>query len=108
MQSPQSPHFQKQLPIGDFLTYSSQPDIALLKVEQFHSTILLNAIHPSIKEITSLGKGDGIIFIDKRPYNSSILTADCLPIIIIGKKGSCFLHAGWRGIANGILTQKKK
>lgn len=35
----------------------------------------------------------------------AIKTADCLPIVIEGEKGLVFLHAGWRGLAQGILTR---
>ncbi len=35
----------------------------------------------------------------------AILTADCLPIVITNKQGSeiAAIHAGWRGLANGII-----
>jgi len=34
-----------------------------------------------------------------------VLTADCLPILISNKQGTCVaaIHAGWRGLANGII-----
>lgn len=35
----------------------------------------------------------------------AIKTADCLPIVIEGEKGVVFLHAGWRGLADGILEK---
>jgi YfiH family protein len=34
-----------------------------------------------------------------------IKTADCLPIVIEGKDGVAFIHAGWRGLASGILNK---
>jgi copper oxidase (laccase) domain-containing protein len=34
-----------------------------------------------------------------------IKTADCLPIVIEGEKGVIFLHAGWKGLADGILKR---
>lgn len=35
----------------------------------------------------------------------AVMTADCLPVIISDRQGSCVavVHAGWRGLANGIL-----
>ncbi len=33
----------------------------------------------------------------------AILTADCLPILLFGKKTIAAIHAGWRGLAGGIV-----
>lgn len=33
-----------------------------------------------------------------------VFTADCLPVAVAGPKGVAMLHAGWRGLAGGILT----
>jgi copper oxidase (laccase) domain-containing protein len=35
----------------------------------------------------------------------AIKTADCLPVVIEGAKGVVFLHAGWRGLADGIFKR---
>ncbi len=32
-----------------------------------------------------------------------ILTADCVPIVVRGDDGYVLIHAGWRGLANGII-----
>lgn len=36
----------------------------------------------------------------------AIMTADCLPIVITNRQGSeiAAIHAGWRGLANGIIN----
>ena len=34
-----------------------------------------------------------------------IKTADCLPVLLLGERGPAFLHAGWRGIKQGIATR---
>jgi YfiH family protein len=31
------------------------------------------------------------------------LTADCLPIALVAPEGVAMLHAGWRGLANGVI-----
>jgi len=35
----------------------------------------------------------------------AVMTADCLPLLITDKKGSCIaaIHAGWRGLCDGII-----
>ncbi len=33
-----------------------------------------------------------------------VFTADCLPVAVAGPKGVAMLHAGWRGLAGGILA----
>ena len=35
----------------------------------------------------------------------AVRTADCLPIILRSKNTVILIHAGWRGLANGIVTK---
>jgi len=36
-----------------------------------------------------------------------VMTADCLPLLITDRRGTCVaaVHAGWRGLANGVIKQ---
>jgi YfiH family protein len=34
-----------------------------------------------------------------------VLTADCLPVAVSGAGGVAMLHAGWRGLAGGVLEE---
>ena len=36
-----------------------------------------------------------------------VMTADCLPLLITDQQGRCVaaIHAGWRGLANGVIQQ---
>lgn len=34
-----------------------------------------------------------------------VLTADCLPVAVLGNRAVAMLHAGWRGLADGILEE---
>lgn len=35
----------------------------------------------------------------------TVMVADCLPVAIAGRHGVAMLHAGWRGLAGGILAR---
>lgn len=48
------------------------------------------------------GEGDGLITsIHGLPI--AIATADCVPIAIAGSSTVAIVHAGWRGLANGVI-----
>lgn len=34
-----------------------------------------------------------------------VLTADCLPIAVAGDSAAAVLHAGWRGLASGVIAE---
>lgn len=34
-----------------------------------------------------------------------IMTADCVPIVVRGNDGWVLIHAGWRGLANGVIAR---
>ena len=52
---------------------------------------------------SSVAGTDGLIS-DKSNLALAVLTADCLPVAISRTDGSLsVVHAGWRGLLNGIL-----
>ena len=87
--------FQKKLPRGTFCTFQSKPNIALLQVKQTHSSIVLPEDHCDNLE------GDGIVGNSNTPL--AILTADCMPIVLLGSTHHAIIHAGWRGLQSEIL-----
>lgn len=38
----------------------------------------------------------------------SVMTADCLPILLTNGKRVCAIHAGWRGLVDGIIENSLK
>lgn len=88
---------------GQFRVYASRPDFKFHEVKQVHG---IDCSYPS----PDIVEADGLIqsAIDSTPM--LIKTADCLPIIFEGHEENLFLHAGWRGLALGILdiSQIKK
>jgi copper oxidase (laccase) domain-containing protein len=89
--------FTKDLPFARFETHNEKPDFDLIHLTQVHSNLIVNSNQ-------SLARADGLrLSLDfKKP--SAIITADCLPIAIQGEVGHAFIHAGWRGLAEGILN----
>ncbi|GAB4406698.1 MAG: peptidoglycan editing factor PgeF [Bacteriovoracaceae bacterium] len=82
-----------------FETYDQKPKFTLSHVHQIHSNIVvpINLSHDASIQ------ADGQV--GKLPLAEpmAIITADCLPILLIGKTEVAFLHAGWRGLHNKIM-----
>ncbi|MDM8564410.1 peptidoglycan editing factor PgeF [Candidatus Halobeggiatoa sp. HSG11] len=70
-------------------------------LEQVHSNITTTAILSNIN-----CKADAS-YTDKPEQVCVILTADCMPVLFCNKTGTkvAAIHAGWRGLANGILEE---
>jgi copper oxidase (laccase) domain-containing protein len=88
--------FEHKLPLGSFQTYDDRPDFVCLHTHQIHSTKIIKLDELDIQ-------ADGIIFDVQTHQKVAIKTADCMPIILFGNKKIIFLHAGWSGLAHGIL-----
>lgn len=75
--------------------------------------IWLKQIHSTIA-VSALPKNNGIeadaSFTDQANRVCVVLTADCLPILICNRKGThvAAVHAGWRGLANGVIETTLK
>ena len=94
------------VPGGEFRVYSQKPDIPLTRVKQVHSKTILEWSNKSELDYSSI-EADGLVSQDlKAESNLCIVTADCLPVFIAGKKGYAMLHAGWRGLHQEIIKQE--
>lgn len=91
--------FSENLNRGRFETWSRKPEMLTVHVTQVHGT---DIVSPE----TLPCEADGIV-VSWQEFDKplAIKTADCLPIVIEGDKGVVFLHAGWRGLAHGILNK---
>ena len=71
-------------------------------LQQTHSTQVINL--DEIDASTVIPQADAA-FTTKKNRVCVILTADCLPLIVTDKngKGVLAIHAGWRGLADGII-----
>ncbi len=77
-----------------------------LWLDQVHGTSLLNADDPR----TQAGMTADGSFSCRSGRVLAIMTADCLPVVLAESsgKGVLVMHAGWRGLADGILQQGVK
>src|SRR4051794_40432145 len=41
----------------------------------------------------------------RREVAPTVLVADCLPVAVAGRRAVAMLHAGWRGLAGGVLEE---
>jgi YfiH family protein len=72
----------------------SAPPLAWAK--QIHSATVLQA-HSGF-----CGEGDALVT-DEAGLALSVITADCVPVLVAGPEGLASIHAGWRGIAGRII-----
>lgn len=89
--------FEKKLSHGWFRAFDQKPDGTFAQVHQTHSVRVLATATPDL----STQEADGIVSPGRETM--AIKTADCLPVAIEGNHGAALLHAGWRGLAGGIL-----
>jgi purine-nucleoside/S-methyl-5'-thioadenosine phosphorylase / adenosine deaminase len=50
-----------------------------------------------------VGEADGLLARHSGPV-LGILTADCAAVVVAGRSGVALLHAGWRGLAAGVVA----
>ena len=81
------------------LTQSLNAPNSLQWLEQIHSTkaVLLPNEETIPKADASYTLKENVV--------CAVMTADCLPLLITDKHGSCVaaIHAGWRGLCDGII-----
>ena len=75
--------------------------------------IWLNQVHSNQvveASLSAIGTAADGSYSTRSNVVSVIMTADCLPVLICNRQGNAVaaIHAGWRGLANGILEQGVK
>ena len=74
--------------------------------------ILANQVHSNIVSYIDGNfcedKYSDAMITSKKDILLGILTADCAPIIVLGKKQFGIIHAGWKGLINGIIENTIK
>lgn len=97
---------EKKLPFGHFLVYNEAPPFPCRSVKQVHGKEIAMVIDKN--QYTEDLEADGLMMtlMNDMPI-LAIKTADCLPIVVLGHRGVALLHAGWRGVKEEIVNQKK-
>lgn len=82
------------------LTLTANMPSAPIWLNQTHSTVVTDASEPTEQVIDADG-----LFTAEAGVVCSAMTADCLPVLLTNIKGTqvAAVHAGWRGLANGIV-----
>ena len=75
--------------------------MSLQWLEQVHGTVVVDADENAVERC-----GDAV-YVEKRGMAGAVLTADCLPVFFASRSGQrvAVAHAGWRGLAAGILEK---
>ena len=108
-------HLEEKNPFSDlslrygFLGKSQDKNFvsSLHSLKQVHGTDLVRASSfTKSKDLESKPSGDAL-FSEKKGEIVAVKTADCLPLLISDSSESFALaiHAGWRGLASGIVTK---
>ncbi len=71
---------------------------AIVQGRQVHGSHVERRAHPD----GAVQEADGQATAE-RGLVALVLTADCLPVAVIGERAIAMLHAGWRGLADGVL-----
>jgi len=103
--------FNSESPIDELGRILGRENI--LELKQIHSDTIIDVDEFGIDKIiearnaNTFIEGDAFIFNNEQetPFMAVIKTADCLPVIIKGSRRTAIVHAGWRGLASGILEK---
>ncbi len=71
---------------------------AWASLHQVHGAVALTVDEPG-----AAGDADGLITMT-RGLPLVVATADCVPVIVEGDRSVAVLHAGWRGVAAGVIA----
>ena len=76
-----------------------------LWLKQTHSTNVLNLINKKLDFQELSTKEYDAIIINQRSQVATVMTADCVPVLLTDINGSFVsaIHAGWRGLLDGII-----
>ena len=77
---------------------------AVVVPRQVHGVTVVAVAQPPVGYVVGVGEGDGVVT-NLRGVACAVHVADCLPIAVGGPGAVAMLHAGWRGLAGGIVAE---
>ncbi len=80
----------------EVLRRSAGRELPVAWARQIHSATVLPAM-PGV-----CGEGDALMT-NERGLALAVTVADCVPVLLAGPEGIAAAHAGWRGLAGGVL-----
>ena len=92
--------------IREMLDLPSEP----VWLEQIHSNRAVKAVNPPYPPLQKGGRGDlqqaDASYSDEAGVVCAVMTADCLPLLICSTDGMqiAAIHAGWRGLLAGVIS----
>jgi hypothetical protein len=81
-------------------TLASELGVRFAHIRQVHGSTVLTLSHEPEQLIEADGHATSV-----RGLAPMVLTADCLPIVIAGGGAVAVVHAGWRGLAGGVVAE---
>jgi YfiH family protein len=81
---------------ADFLSQEAAVPVELAWAAQVHSNRILDG-RPG-----ACGEGDAL-FTTRAELALCVVTADCVPVLLSDGRRIAAVHAGWRGLVNGVL-----
>lgn len=73
-------------------------------VKQVHGAVILPSNLSQSSAVPATSPADGLISTSSKE-RVGIKTADCLPVLMVGRHCHLAIHAGWRGLGAGILVE---
>ena len=112
---------QVSLPVSGPVLCAATATTLIATLRQDHGSTFVDTRSPGALEailrdrgtLERYGEGDALIVplsqnVEAQSVAYGVLTADCVPVILRGEEGWAIIHAGWRGLANGIIPKTLK
>jgi hypothetical protein len=82
----------------------AQVGVPMTQIRQVHGTTVLRVSQPTPLGTDEPPEADGQAT-DTAGLAPLVLVADCLPVAVAGEGAVAMLHAGWRGLAGGVIAE---